>query len=328
MGDYPHPDNKMEVSGNPLKLEERIMKAFTIKKSILSISKTRISEIIIKLNNCETGKEVLKIKEINCVKISTRLSLIGLTSSYILQGIDTEYSLDDIKSELENNNYAIFDVQRFTKKTESEFKPIKTIKVTKIGCSISESVPIGPLKPPAFPLPPSPSVSTDQDARALHRQTTSSAQYIKYGTEERFAFQCLMMSSDRKGRGKDCRILVRKILGHVPGKDNIIADALYRIDELHLQPTIDYEDIAKAQEVDEELKEILSSHNSSLKLEKIPIFGSNFDIFCDCSAKKKRPYIPEAFRKIVFNNIHNLAHPGIRTTNKIVNFKICLAINK
>ncbi|GFW72983.1 uncharacterized protein TNCV_831061 [Trichonephila clavipes] len=27
--------------------------------------------------------------------------------------------------------------------------------------------------------------------------TTSSAQYIKYGTEERFAFQCPMMSSDR-----------------------------------------------------------------------------------------------------------------------------------
>ncbi|GFV07557.1 transposable element Tcb1 transposase [Trichonephila clavipes] len=30
-----------------------------------------------------------------------------------------------------------------------------------------------------------------------HRQTTLSAQYIKYGTEERFAFQCLMMSSDQ-----------------------------------------------------------------------------------------------------------------------------------
>ncbi|GFY66139.1 uncharacterized protein TNIN_295811 [Trichonephila inaurata madagascariensis] len=70
--------------------------------------------------------------------------------------------------------------------------------------------------------------------------------------------------------------------------------------------------------MDEELKEILSSHNPSLKLEKVPIFGSNFDIFYDCSAKKKIPYIPEAFRRIVFNNIHNLAHPGIRTTTKFV----------
>ncbi|GFY68653.1 gag pol polyprotein [Trichonephila inaurata madagascariensis] len=114
-------------------------------------------------------------------------------------------------------------------------------------------------------------------------------------------------------------------LQHVPGKDNIIADALSRIDELHLQPTIDYEGIEKAQEMDEELKEILSSYNSSLKLEKVPIFGSNFDY----SAKKKRPYIPKAFRRLVFNNIHNLAHPGIRTTTKLLTSKfVWPSINK
>ncbi|GFW38652.1 uncharacterized protein TNCV_3880191 [Trichonephila clavipes] len=191
MGDYPHPNNNMEVehensnfsfnkyrcnltdielltkfaerqnlstcpnitiflksengfqNGNPLKLKENIMKEFTIKKNILSISKTRNSEIIIKTNNCETAKEALKIKEINRVKISTRLSFTGLTTSYILHGIDTEYTIDDIKSELENYNYAIFDIQRFTKKTESGFKPIKTVKVIQIGCSIPERVPIG-----------------------------------------------------------------------------------------------------------------------------------------------------------------------------------------
>ncbi|GFY61490.1 uncharacterized protein TNIN_304221 [Trichonephila inaurata madagascariensis] len=81
--------------------------------------------------------------------------------------------------------------------------------------------------------------------------------------------------------------------------------------------------------MDEELKEILFSHNSSLKLEKVPIFGSNFDIFCDCSAKKKRPYIPEAFRRIVFNNIHNLAHPGKGTTTKLLTSKfVWPSINK
>ncbi|GFX24841.1 hypothetical protein TNCV_4489321 [Trichonephila clavipes] len=191
MGDYPHPNNNMEVengnanfssnkyrcnltdielltkfaerqnlntspnitiflksengfqNANPLKLKESIMKELTIKKNILSISKTRNGEIIIKTNNCETAKEALKIKEINGVKISTRLSFTGLTSSYILQGIDTEYTIDDIKSELENYNYTIFDIQRFTKKTESGFKPIKTVKVTQIGCSIPERVPIG-----------------------------------------------------------------------------------------------------------------------------------------------------------------------------------------
>ncbi|GFU32533.1 retrovirus-related Pol polyprotein from transposon opus [Trichonephila clavipes] len=92
---------------------------------------------------------------------------------------------------------------------------------------------------------------------------------------------------------------------------------LSQIDELYLQPAIDYEGIEKAREIDDELKEILSFHTSSLKLEKVPIFSSNFDIFCDCSAEKKRPYIPETFRRIVFNNIHNLAHPGIIITTKL-----------
>ncbi|GFX09720.1 hypothetical protein TNCV_653191 [Trichonephila clavipes] len=190
MGDYPHPDNNMEVentnfsfnkyrcnltdielltkfvekqnlnlspnitiflksenkfqNGNPLKLKESIMKAFTIKKKYFEYKQNKKrGEIIIKTNNCETTKEALKIKEINGVKISTRLSFTGLTSSYILQGIDTEYAIDDIKSELENYNYAIFDIQRFTKKTDSGFKPIKTVKFTQIGCSIPERIPIG-----------------------------------------------------------------------------------------------------------------------------------------------------------------------------------------
>ncbi|GFY54966.1 transposon Tf2-12 polyprotein [Trichonephila inaurata madagascariensis] len=125
------------------------------------------------------------------------------------------------------------------------------------------------------------------------------------------------------------RQLCKATVLHVPGKDNIIVDALSRIDELHLQLAIDYESITKAQEMDEELKEILSSHNSSLKLEKVPIFGSNFVIFCDCSAKKKKPYIPEAFRRIVFNNIHNLAHPGIRTNTKLLTSRfVWPSINK
>ncbi|GFU65933.1 uncharacterized protein K02A2.6 [Trichonephila clavipes] len=73
---------------------------------------------------------------------------------------------------------------------------------------------------------------------------------------------------------------------HVSGKDNIIADALSGIDELHLQPAIDYE-------------------------------------------KEKIPYILETFRRIVFNNVHNLAHPGIRTTTKLLTSKfVWLSINK
>ncbi|GFU35203.1 putative gag-pol protein, partial [Nephila pilipes] len=69
--------------------------------------------------------------------------------------------------------------------------------------------------------------------------------------------------------------------------------------------------------------------NSSLKLEKVPVFGSSCDIFYDSSTKKKRPYIPESFRKIVFNSVHNLAHPGIKATTKLLKSKfVWPSINK
>ncbi|GFY60024.1 hypothetical protein TNIN_43571 [Trichonephila inaurata madagascariensis] len=73
---------------------------------------------------------------------------------------------------------------------------------------------------------------------------------------------------------------------HVPGKD-IIADALSRIDNLHFQPTIDYEGIAKAQEMDEELKEILSSHNSSLKLEKFQYLAPTSTYFATALQRRR-----------------------------------------
>ncbi|GFT82960.1 gag pol polyprotein [Nephila pilipes] len=92
--------------------------------------------------------------------------------------------------------------------------------------------------------------------------------------------------------------------------------------------SIDYEAIAKAQEIDKELKKILSTENSSLKLGKVPAFGSSCDIFYDSSTKKKRPYIPESFRKIVFNSVPNLVHPGIKATTKLLKSKfICPSIN-
>ncbi|GFS89437.1 integrase catalytic domain-containing protein [Nephila pilipes] len=53
------------------------------------------------------------------------------------------------------------------------------------------------------------------------------------------------------------------------------------------------------------------------------------DIFYDSSTKKKRPYIPESFRKIVFNSVHNLAHPGIKATTKLLKSKfVWPSINK
>lgn len=102
---------------------------------------------------------------------------------------------------------------------------------------------------------------------------------------------------------------------HISGKDNIVADTLSRVDEINLPSSINFEDIAEAQLTDPELQNLFQ--NSSLKFKKVSIFGCNSKIFCEIS-KGIRPYIPENFRKEVFNAVHSLSHPSIRTTTKMV----------
>ena len=105
---------------------------------------------------------------------------------------------------------------------------------------------------------------------------------------------------------------------HVSGKENIVADALSRahIDSLSLNNTsIDFDAIAIAQEDDDEIAQL--KENSSLKLEQVPLPSSDKTILCDVSTGLPRPYIPPAFRRSVFDSLHNLSHPGIRATQKL-----------
>lgn len=46
--------------------------------------------------------------------------------------------------------------------------------------------------------------------------------------------------------------------------------------------------------------------------------GGTTKISCDTSTGTPRPYLPLEFRKTVFHAIHDLNHPGIRTTRKMV----------
>lgn len=44
----------------------------------------------------------------------------------------------------------------------------------------------------------------------------------------------------------------------------------------------------------------------------VPIFGTDKILFCDGSTGSPRPFIPLKFRREVFDNFHNLHHPGIK----------------
>ncbi|GFT79457.1 transposon Tf2-6 polyprotein [Nephila pilipes] len=97
---------------------------------------------------------------------------------------------------------------------------------------------------------------------------------------------------------------------------NSVADALSRINALNLSTT-DLQHLADNQTKDEELKTLISSNDLSIKLKPLKM-GNVLEIFCDVSREKVRPYVPEEFLFEVFRSLHNLSHPGIRSTKRLI----------
>lgn len=106
---------------------------------------------------------------------------------------------------------------------------------------------------------------------------------------------------------------------HVSGTDNVVADMLSRVDEIAMDKPLDYVKLHALQQIDEELRDLLSGKiKSSLMLSPYIFPGLNLSIFCDTSTGKLRPFIPKDLRRTVFNMLHNMAHSGGRTTLKLV----------
>ena len=108
-------------------------------------------------------------------------------------------------------------------------------------------------------------------------------------------------------------------LRHIAGKDNLAADALSRlhINSVTSTTTIDFDDIAIAQESDDEIARLLSSDNA-LELKPIPVPSSQRTVLCDVSTGSPRPYVPAPFRRQVFHSLHDLSHPGIRASQRLI----------
>lgn len=101
---------------------------------------------------------------------------------------------------------------------------------------------------------------------------------------------------------------------HISGKDNVVADALSRVDALSLEGN--FAALAQDQASDEELQRMLTS--SSLKLEKVVLPGTDVSIYCDSSTGKQRPYLTPSFRRLHFDKLHGLSHPGPRASARLV----------
>lgn len=131
-----------------------------------------------------------------------------------------------------------------------------------------------------------------------------------------FAFkQKLDKASPRQARHLDYISQFSTDIRHIAGENNVVADALSRIEAI--ESTLDYSKLAAAQEKDNELQTIRGT-DSALQLKLVQIPNTDARILCDVSTEKVRPYITTEFRRAAFNSVHQLAHPGVKATVKEV----------
>jgi len=110
---------------------------------------------------------------------------------------------------------------------------------------------------------------------------------------------------------------------HISGQDNIVADALPRVEPL--TAPVDLNGLAADQDGDDKLRTLLVCH-TTLQLEKLLIPGTSIELYCDTSAVKPHPYALSPLRRRVFDS-HS--HPGRKATAKLVSQRfMCPAIQK
>lgn len=106
---------------------------------------------------------------------------------------------------------------------------------------------------------------------------------------------------------------------YIQGENNEVADALSRIEEIECPNAIDYQKLAADQEQDDDLKILKTKHH--LKFCDVTLPGLHRPITCEMSTHCPRPYLPPAYRKAAFKAQHELSHPGVRTTRKLLSSK-------
>ncbi|BHF74297.1 hypothetical protein SprV_0501738200 [Sparganum proliferum] len=104
---------------------------------------------------------------------------------------------------------------------------------------------------------------------------------------------------------------------HIDGTNNEVADMLPRpsLSSLHLSHGIDLCAMAAVQQRvgcpgDESV--------SGLQLKDVPLITGSGTILCDVSTLLHRPFVPASMRRAVFQTLHELSHPGIRASQKLL----------
>ena len=101
------------------------------------------------------------------------------------------------------------------------------------------------------------------------------------------------------------------LLTYIPGTKNPVT-----INDVHIG--IDDQALAREQQQDPETNTFKTAI-TNLKWQYVSIDGEI--LLCVVSTGRPRPLVPKSFRRRVFNTIHRLSHPSIRSTIQLIKYK-------
>ena len=105
---------------------------------------------------------------------------------------------------------------------------------------------------------------------------------------------------------------------HIKGNQSIAADALSLVPlDTTMTMSLDNNNMAALLENDPAIQAYRTAI-TELCFEDIPELGSNCTLLCDFSQLFPLLIIPDLLHRLVFDTVHNLAHPGIKPTKQII----------
>lgn len=135
-----------------------------------------------------------------------------------------------------------------------------------------------------------------------------------------YAFQQpLDKASERQRRQLSFISQITTKITYLAGKENTVADALSRLEEINMPIIVTTDELADEQQKDQELQTLLKS-KTSLNLKKLRLDDGDKTVYCDV-IDEIRIYVPTSLRRRIFDVTHKVSHPSGRTTRKMITRK-------